>query len=200
ELAGDHREGLIAVRFDDDPTIDHLSIVASLERYLTLELRRALLRVDIGAPGVSPATRSLGRGILAIDGRGRGLRICARSGRPLDAGQALAVERVARQAATIPAADPARLEADIADNVRDFIARHPFALAPADAKRLTAAVGALGDGAGVDDVRVAVATAYGGRLSDAIMRSTADGLARPLPPLPPHHLPAPNFKHMLYAP
>ena len=24
ELAGDHREALIAVRFDDDPTIDHL--------------------------------------------------------------------------------------------------------------------------------------------------------------------------------
>ena len=132
ELAGDHREALIVVRFDDDPTIDHLSIVARLERYLALELRRALLRVDTAAPGVSPVTRSLGRGVLAIDARERVLRICARSGRPLDTTAALAVERVARQAATIPAADPARLEADVADNVRDFIARHPFALGPAE--------------------------------------------------------------------
>ena len=54
ELAGDHREALIAVRFDDDPTIDHLSVVARLETYLATELRRALLRVDLGAPGVSP--------------------------------------------------------------------------------------------------------------------------------------------------
>ena len=82
----------------------------------------------LGAPGVSPATRSLGRGVLAVDARERVLRICARSGRPLDATEALAVERVARQAATIPAADPARLETDIADNVRDFMTRHPFPL------------------------------------------------------------------------
>ena len=32
ELAGDHREALIAVRFDDDPTVDHLTMVARLER------------------------------------------------------------------------------------------------------------------------------------------------------------------------
>src|SRR4029079_16010923 len=90
-----------------------------------------------------------------------------RSGRPLDATEALAVERVARQAATIPAADPARLETDIADNVRDFSARHPFALAPGEATRLIASVTALGDGVAVDDVRVAVATAYGGGLGGA---------------------------------
>src|SRR4029079_13105550 len=84
QLAGDHREALIAVRFDDDPTIDHLAIVAGLERYLALELRRALLRVDLSAPGVSPTTRSRGRGVLAIDALERVLRICARSGRPLD--------------------------------------------------------------------------------------------------------------------
>src|SRR5205814_6254978 len=92
KLAGDHREGLIAVRFDDDPTVDHLTVVAGLERYLALELRRALLRVDISAPGVSPVTRSVGRGVLADDARERVLRICARSGRPLDASEALAVE------------------------------------------------------------------------------------------------------------
>ena len=197
ELAGDHREALIAVRFDDDPTIDHLTIVARLERYLGLELRRALLRVDTAAPGVSPVTRSLGRGVLAIDARERVLRICARSGRPLDATEALAVERVARQAAMIPAADPARLEADIADNVRDFIARHPFALGPSEVNRLITAVSALGDGATIDDMRVAVATAYGGRLSDTILRTTADNLARRIAAVRRRHIAATNFRDML---
>jgi hypothetical protein len=197
ELAGDHREALIAVRFDDDPTIDHLQIVARLERHLALEARRALLRVDTAAPGVSPVTQSLGRGVLAIDARERVLRICARSGRPLDAAEALAVERVARQAATIPAADPARLEADIAASVRDFVARHPFALGPAEVNRLIAAVGAVGDGVSVDDVRVAVATAYGGRLSDTILRTTADGLARRIAAVRRRHIAATNFRDML---
>ena len=197
ELAGDHHEALIAVRFDDDPTIDHLQIVARLERYLTLELRRALWRVDTAAPGVSPVTRSLGRGVLAIDARERVLRICARSGRPLDATEALAVERVARQAATIPAADPARLEGEIAASVRDFVARHPFALGAAEVTRLIAAVGALGDGASLEDVRVAVATAYGGRLSDAILRSTADSLARRIAAVRRRHIAATNFRDML---
>ena len=178
ELPGDHREALIADRFDGDPTVDHLTIVARLERYLAVELRRALMRVNLRAAGVSPLTRSLGRGVLANDARERVLRICTRSGRPLDVTEAMAVERVARQAATIPAADLGRLDADVADAVRDFIARYPFALGPAATTRLIAAVGALGDGASIDDVRVAVATAYGGRLSDAILRTTAENLAR----------------------
>jgi hypothetical protein len=197
QLAGDHREGLIAVRFDDDPTVDHLAIVAHLERYLTVELRRALLRVDTSAPSVSPVTRSLGRGVLANDGRERVLRICARSGRPLDATEALAVERVARQAATIPAADPSRLEADITDAVRTFIAQHPFPLGPIETDRLIGAVSAVGDGVGVDDVRVAVATAYGGRLSDTVLRTTADSLARRIAAVRRRHIAATNFRDML---
>jgi hypothetical protein len=197
ELAGDHREGLIAVRFDDDPTIDHLTIVARLEQYIHVELRRALMRVDLGSPGVSPMTRSLGRGVLANDARQRVLRISARSGRPLDATATLAVERVARQAATIPAADPSRLDADVADNVRDFIARHPFALGPAETNRLVAAVGALGDAATADEVRVAVAGAYGGRLSDAILRTTAENLARRIASVRRRHIAATNFRDML---
>jgi hypothetical protein len=197
ELAGDHREALIAVRFDDDPTVDHLTIVARLEQHLAVELRRALMRVNMGAAGVSPLTRSLGRGVLANDTRERVLRICTRSGRPLDASEALAVERVARQAATIPAADPGRLDADVADAVRDFIARHPFALGPAETNRLIAAVGAMGDGASIDDVRVAVATAYGGRLSDAILRTTAENLARRIASVRRRHVAATNFRDML---
>ena len=133
ELAGDHREALIGVRFDDDPTIDHLQIVARLERYLTLELRRALLRVDTaGARRVAgdPVARrgACWRSTRASACCGSARARAGRSTRP----RRLAVERVARQAATIPAADPARLNADIAANVRDFVARHPFALAAAE--------------------------------------------------------------------
>jgi hypothetical protein len=197
ELAGNHREALIAVRFDDDPTIDHLTIVSRLERYLEMELRSALTRVDLSAPGLSPVTRSIGRGMLAIDAHERVLRICARSGRPLDAAQALAVERVARQAATIPAADPARLEAAISDAVRDFVAKHPFALGEEETNRLIAAVGAAGDGAAVNDVRVALATAYGARLPDAILRTTADNLARRIADIRRRHIAGTNFRDML---
>jgi hypothetical protein len=197
ELAGDHREALIGVRFDDDPTIDHLSIVAGLERYLALELRRALLRVDMSAPGVPPTTRSFGRGMLALDARERVLRICARSGRPLDASAALAVERVARQAATIPAADPARLDADIADNVRDFVARHPFPLTAGETNRLVAAVASFGDSAGVDDMRVAIAGVYGGRMPEAIQRTTAENLARRIAAVRRRHIANTNFRDML---
>jgi hypothetical protein len=197
ELGGDHRDALIAIRFDDDPTVDHLTIVARLERYLALELRRALMRVNVAAASVSPLTRSFGRGVLANDARERVLRICTRSGRPLDAGEVLAVERVARQAATIPAADPGRLDADVAEAARDFIARHPFALGPSETNRLIAAVGALGDEATVDDVRVAVATAYGGRLSDAILRTTAENLARRIASVRRRHVAATNFRDML---
>jgi hypothetical protein len=197
ELAGDHREALIGIRFDDDPTIDHLSIVAGLERYLALELRRTLLRVDMSAPGVPPTTRSFGRGMLAIDARERVLRICARSGRPLDPSAALAVERVARQAATIPAADPARLDADIAEHVRDFVARHPFPLTPAETNRLVAAVAAFGDSAGVDDMRVAIAGVYGGRMPEAIQRTTAENLARRIAAVRRRHIANMNFRDML---
>ena len=199
ELAGDHREALVGVRFDDDPTVDHLTIVARLERYLAVELRRALMRVDITGPGVSPFTRSLGRGVLANDARDRVLRISTRSGRPLDATEAAAVERVARQAATIPAADPGRLDADIAEAVRDFVARHPFALGPAETTHLIEAVGVLGDGANtnVDDVRVAVAAAWGTRLPDAILRTTAENLARRIASVRRRHVAATNFRDML---
>ena len=81
--------------------------------------------------------------------------------------------------------------------MRDFIARHPFALGPAETSRLIAAVGAMGDGASIDDVRVAVATAYGGRLSDAILRTTAENLARRIASVRRRHVAATNFRDML---
>ena len=199
ELGGDHRQALIGVRFDDDPTVDHLAIVAAVEHYLQVELRRALLYVDLSAAGTSPETRSLGRGILAVDARERVLRICARSGRALDPTESLSVERVARQAATIPAADPARLEAAITDTVRDFVTRHPFRLPAVETLRLINTVSALGDSSSADDVRVALAAAYGARMPDAILRASADTLARRVAAVRRRYVARTNFKDMLYG-
>ena len=49
ELSADRREALIGVRFDDDPTVDRLAIVAHAERYIQRELRHALARIDLSA-------------------------------------------------------------------------------------------------------------------------------------------------------
>ena len=197
ELAGDHREAIVGVRFDDDPTVDQQAIVSHLERYIEVELRRSLAHVDVAAVGVSPVTRAMGQALLAIDARERVLRICDRSGRALGPAEAASVERVARQAATIPAADPARLDAEVAGAVRDFVARHPFPLPAADTGRLAATIVARGDALTVDDVRVAVATAYGPRLPDAILRMTAVNLARRVSAVRRRLVARTNFREML---
>ena len=137
--------------------------------------------------------------MLAIDARERVLRICDRSGRALGPAEAASVARVARQAATIPAADPGRLDAEIADAVRDFVAHHPFPLSTAETGRLAAAIVALADQATVDDVRVAVAAAYGQRLPDAILRSTAETLARRVSAVRRRLVARTNFREMLYG-
>jgi hypothetical protein len=178
ELSGDHREALVVVRFEDRPTVDHEALLAHVEHYLARDLRRTIAHVDVSAPGVSAATRAFGQGLLAMDTRERVLRICDRSGRPLGPAAATAVDRVARQAATIPAVDPARLTAELSSAVRDFVSRHPFPLSASEVTRLIATMTQLPDDATVDDVRVVVATAYGSRLPEAILRSTAASLHR----------------------
>jgi hypothetical protein len=178
ELSGDHREALVVVRFDERRIVNHETLLANVERYLGRELRRTIAHVDLSAPGVSAATRAFGQGLLAMDTRDRVLRICERSGRVLGPAAVMAVERVARQAATIPAVDPTRLAAELGSAVRDFVSRHPFPLSGAEVARLVATMTQLPDDASVDDVRVAVATAYGSRLPEAILRSTAASLHR----------------------
>jgi hypothetical protein len=178
ELSGDHREALIAIRFADAPTVDRGALFARLERYIERELRRSLAHVDLSAPGTSFATRSFGQGLLALDARERVLRICERSGRALGPAEVQSVERAARQAATIPAVDPARLSGELASAVRDFISRHPFPLPAAELNRLVATMSHLPDDATVDDIRVALAAAYGARMPEAILNSTAASLAR----------------------
>jgi hypothetical protein len=199
QLASDHREGLIGVRFEDDPTVDRHTVMAALERYLAFDFRRSLARVDFRSRGLSPAARELGRGLLALDGRDRILRIATRSGRPLTSAQALAVQRVARQAALIPAADPGRLQAETAAAVRDFVARHPYPLSPAETKRLVDAAAAHGDEATIDDLRVAVAAAYGSRVPEPILRTTALGLHKRVGEVRRRIIARTNFRDMLYG-
>jgi hypothetical protein len=197
ELASDHREGLVAVRFDDDPTVDHQAIVDDVERYIEVEMRRALVHVDLDAAGTSPTTRAFGQALLAIDARERVLRICDRSGQALGPAEALSVERAARQAATIPGAEPARLDIEVGDTVREVIARHPFPLAPAEVGRLTAAVTALGDGATEPAVEVALASAYGPRMPGPILRATAVNLTRRVAAVRRRLIARANFRDML---
>jgi len=200
ELSADHHEALIGVRFAaDDPALDRLALVERTERYLGRELRRALLHVDFSGAGVSPVGRLVGQGLLAGDARDRILRICARSGRALAAGEALSVQRVARATALLPSADPARLDAEIADTVRDVATRHPLPIAAAQLERLILTAIALGDGPTPEALAGPVLLAYGPRLSEAALRSTAATLARRLAIVRRRHTARLDFKEMLYG-
>ena len=199
ELSADRREALIGVRFDDDPTVDRLAIVAHAERYIQRELRHSLTRIDLSAASTSPVARLVGAGILADDARDRVLQICARSGRTLNRAEALSVERVARAAALIPAADPPRLEAEVADAVRSFAAHHPWPLTAAEVERLILGANALAVDATPDDVRGVVATVYGARLQEPMLNATASALGRRVAAVQKRHTARLDFKEMLYG-
>ena len=199
ELSADRREALIGVRFDDDPTVDRLAIVAHAERYIQRELRHSLARIELSAASTSPVARLVGAGILADDARERVLKICARSGRTLNRAEALSVERVARAAALIPAADPPRLEAEVSDAVRNFAAHHPWPLTPAEVERLILGANALAVDATPDDVRDVVSTVYGARLPEPMLNATAAAFGRRIAAVQKRHTARLDFKEMLYG-
>jgi hypothetical protein len=199
ELSADRREALIGVRFEDDPTVDRLAIVAQAERYIQRELRHSQARVDLSATSTSPVARLVGAGILADDARDRVLKICARSGRTLNRAEALSVERVARAAALIPAADPPRLEAEVADAVRNFAAHHPWPLTGPEVERLILGANALAVDATPDDVRAVVTAVYGARLPASMLNATAGALGRRVAAVQRRHTARLDFKEMLYG-
>lgn len=199
ELAADRREALIGVRFDDDPTTDRLAIVAHAERYIRREMRHAMARIDLSSAATSPVARLVGAGILADDARDRILRICARSGRTLNHAESVSVQRVARAAALIPAADPPRLEAEVADTVRNFAAHHPWSLTPQEVERLILGANALATGAPAEEVRTVVAAVYGTRLPATMLNATAAALARRIAAVQKRHTTRIDFKEMLYG-
>jgi hypothetical protein len=199
ELSADRREALIGVRFEDDPTVDRLAIVAHAERYIQRELRHSLARIDLSAASTSPVARLVGAGILADDARDRVLKICARSGRTLNTAEALSVERVARATALIPAADPPRLEAEVADAVRNFATHHPWPLTAPEIERLILGANALAVDATPDDVRAVVTAVYGARLPEPMLNATAAALGRRVAAVKKRHTARLDFKEMLYG-
>ena len=208
ELAPDHREALVVVRFDDETPADRLALHDRLVSYLQSELRPALVRVDLSDPHVPSVTRSVGRGLLANDAQERIVRICARSGRTLNDAEIAAVERAARQAALVPAADLGRLKAEIIAIVRD-LAQEPgavglLALGPVERARLGEELGGASGGATLDDTRQALAAhlpAQKGDGDDAGDRLAA--LAQALHPrlvrARQRHAARINFRAMLYG-
>jgi hypothetical protein len=197
ELSADHREALVGIRFENEGPTDRLDLTDRLALYFVAELRASLLRVDLRAPNVPLVTRGVAKGLLASDTRERVLSICARSGRPLSAAQALAVERVSRQTAAIPTAEPARLTAELAASAQDFVARNPVVLHPSAAARLVQEIVTLPDDATVGDVSARLAAAYEGRLSERVRADTADILWRRLRDVRWRHTASINIHEML---
>ncbi len=201
ELAADHREGLVVVRFDEgaEASTDRLDLTARLDAYLNAELRAWLLPVDLRAPDLPLVTRGLAKGLLASDTRDRIVGICERSGRPLTAAETLAVERVSRQTAAVPTADPARLHAELTDDVRAFVSHDPVALRASEQARVVDALVALPEDATVDDIARALAGVYGARLSPLVLADTAAIVARRLAAVRWRHTARINFHEMLFG-
>jgi hypothetical protein len=201
ELSADHHEALVVVRFDDEGEVstDRLDLAARLETFLAADLRAWLIPVDLRAPTLPLVTRGVAKGLLASDTRERVVGICARSGRPLTAAEALAVERVARQAAFVPTADPGRLRAELADDVRDFLTHDPVALHAGEQARLVGALVALPEGATPSDVGEVLAATYGARLSKRVLEDTAAIVARRMAAVRWRHTARMNFHEMLYG-
>jgi hypothetical protein len=201
ELAADHREALVVVRFDDGNEVatDRLDLVDRLVMYATAELRAWLLPVDLRSPELPAVTRGVAKGLLASDARARILAMCERSGRPLTPAEAEAVGRVARQAAAVPGADPTRLRTELADDARDFLARYPVPLRGPEQARLVDALVALPDDAATADVGRVVSAAFGERLSPRVLDDTAAILARRLGAVRRRHTARINFHDMLYG-
>ncbi|HVR04237.1 MAG TPA: hypothetical protein VMT47_19015, partial [Polyangia bacterium] len=201
ELAADHREALVAVRFDEEgeTSTDRLDLARRFATYVAAELRAALVPVDLRAPELPLVTRGVAKGLLASDTRERVVSICARSGRPLTAAEALAVDRVARQTAAIPTADPARLHAELVADVRDFVAHDPVPLRASEQVRLVDALVALPDDATVVDVSRVLAATYAARLSERALADTAAIVARRMEVVRCRHTARINFHEMLYG-
>jgi hypothetical protein len=201
ELRADHHEALVVVRFDDEAetSTDRLDLAARLDTYLAAELRASLVPVDLRAPELPLVTRGFAKGLLATDTRERVLAMCARSGRPLTAAEATAVERVSRQTAAIPMADPGKLHGELAEDAREFVAHDPVPLHPSEAARLVEALVALPDDASAGDVGGVLAAAYGPRLPPRVLADTAVIVRGRLQAVRWRHTARINFHDMLYG-
>jgi hypothetical protein len=204
EIAPDHREALVVVRFDDDAPADRLHIHDRLAHYLRTELHNALLSVDLTDPHLPAATRAFGRGLLASDAAERIVRICARSGRPLNDAEVASVDRVARQAALVPAADFGKLRIEAAAELRDFLqapgdGRGAIYLAPAQRARLAEELAALSPDATAEDLGRVLAAHLGAAAGDLRLTALAAVLRVRLAEVRLRHAARINFRTMLYG-
>jgi hypothetical protein len=193
ELAPDHHEGLVAIRFDDEAGVSRLDLFDRLALYLRTELRVALLQVDLTAPGLSPVTRSLGKGVLATDARERIVRICERSGRALSDGEVASVEMLARRTAVVPTVDLGRLRREVAAELRDQ------RIAIARRAGLADELATLGEDATPEDVRRALAARLGPRVRDPELIRKAASLHDWLAVARVRNSARVNFREMLYG-
>jgi hypothetical protein len=175
ELAADHHEGLVVVRFQDGSSgIDgRLALVERLATYVREDLRAHLVPVDLRDRSLGPIPRGVAKGLLASDTREHVARLCASWGRTLTRSELDAVDRVARQTASIPTVEPARLAAELAADARAFVAGYPVRLRAAEQERLVAALVALPFDDTEADVRRVVAAAYAARLTERVLADTA---------------------------
>jgi hypothetical protein len=201
ELSADHREALVVVRFDaeGEGPADRLDLTLALSAFLRDDLRQWLVPVDLRAPGLQAVRRGVAKGLLASDTAARVVSIAARSGRPLTVAEARAVERVARQAASIPTADPSRLAGELTAEARDFVARYPVPLPQAEQGRLVAALAALPEDVEPPAVAAKLAEAYGERVSERVLADSTAILARRLAAVRWRHTARINFHEMLYG-
>jgi hypothetical protein len=205
ELSADHQEALVGVRLDGEAGVDRLDVVTRLDRYLATDARRALLRVDVSEARHPAPTRALGRGLLAADAWERVLRICARSGRNLDDAQIATVDRVTRQAASLPIATPRRLKEEIAVEVGRFLEQVALAerqAAPprtADRQRLVDDLAAGGAEVPVAEISASLAQVYGRRVSPAALRARAVELRARLGRVWRQHAARINEREMLFG-
>lgn len=205
ELAADHREALIGVRLDPAAPVDPLRIVAGLERYLATDHRPAILRISTVDPSAPASARALAKGVLANNAREQILNVCARWGRNLDEGEILAIERVTRQAAAVPTAEPAKLAGEIATEAGQFLdelaaAEKGLRIAPAARGALLAALTAQPSDATVEDVLKTLARSFtpaGEALRPALEQRAAELHAR-LARVRRRHAARINFRELLY--
>lgn len=197
QLGGNHDEALVAIRLDPETEVDRQDLLERLTVYLKTELRAALVQVDLHRGTLSAVTRLLAKGILTGDARERILRICARSGRNLGEPEMMSVERVARQAAIFPPADPARLRVEIGQEVRAFVAAAGQPIPTADRERLAGALAVQSADATAEEVRAVLAGVYGVFFDPPALDAASARLAARLVDVRARHAATMNFKEML---
>jgi hypothetical protein len=167
------------------------------------ELRSALIEVDLADPHLPLATRLVGKGVLAGDARERIVRICARSGRPLNDGEVASVERITRQAAVLPAADLDKLKLEIAAVLRDFLqgghAPDAIALTTAERTRLSDEIGIASVDASIDDLRRTLMAQLGAQLGEERVIALAVAMQPRLVFVRQRAAARINFRSMLYG-